>query len=138
MTKIDRYLHLGEMSAEKEMASLERRCALLGLTIRVFRTVRSDFPDMDSVYSDGSAVTDANIIVIIVGNPIGFISSHHEKLVLIDALCPRHACAFVGVCGGGEREREWEEERERQNAKLFLFLSNALPPFHLFLILRWV
>ena len=39
--------------------------------------------------------TDANIIVIVVGNPRGFISSHHEKLVLIDAGCDEHSIAFT-------------------------------------------
>jgi len=41
----------------------------------------------------------ANIIVIIAGNPRGLISSHHEKLVLVDGECADgNAVAFIGVC----------------------------------------
>lgn len=36
-------------------------------------------------------------MLIIVGNPKGLISSHHEKLLLADADCPAHTIACTGV-----------------------------------------
>ena len=47
-------------------------------------------------YSFPRGPVDADIQVVIVGNPKGVYSSHHEKLVLIDGECPDHALAFVG------------------------------------------
>lgn len=38
-----------------------------------------------------------DIVLIIVGNPKGLISSHHEKLLLADADCPAHTIACTGV-----------------------------------------
>lgn len=53
-----------------------------------------------SVSVDSTAEFDADedtdIVVIVAGNPKGLISSHHEKLVLIDAECPENCLAFTG------------------------------------------
>jgi hypothetical protein len=55
-------------------------------------------PDGSSSYANPyDNETDANIVVIIAGNPKGIYSAHHEKLVLIDAECPPHTVAFTGV-----------------------------------------
>ncbi len=55
-------------------------------------------PDGSSSYANPyDNETDANVVVIIAGNPKGIYSAHHEKLVLIDAECPPHTVAFTGV-----------------------------------------
>ena len=39
---------------------------------------------------------DCQITIIIAGNPMGIVSAHHEKLVLVDPECTRHCYAFAG------------------------------------------
>ncbi len=39
-----------------------------------------------------------DIVIIIVGNPKGLISSHHEKLLMIDAECAPNTVVCTGVC----------------------------------------
>ena len=41
MSHLNRYLYLGEVTIEAEVAKLEKRCKKLGLTIKVFHTVRN-------------------------------------------------------------------------------------------------
>jgi hypothetical protein len=55
-------------------------------------------PNPDSKYSDPyKKSNDADIIFILVGNPKGVVSCHHEKLVLIDAEYSNRCVAFTGV-----------------------------------------
>lgn len=40
---------------------------------------------------------EEHISVVVAGNPLGLTSAHHEKLLLVDPECPKHATAFIGV-----------------------------------------
>eukprot|EP01102_Stenamoeba_stenopodia_P013684 TRINITY_DN4473_c1_g1_i1.p1 TRINITY_DN4473_c1_g1~~TRINITY_DN4473_c1_g1_i1.p1 ORF type:complete len:974 (+),score=221.89 TRINITY_DN4473_c1_g1_i1:104-3025(+) len=92
---LNRLMYLGEVTIEREVSKLQNRCQKLGLVIRVFHTIKQ-MPDISSSYADPFVNSDAHIIVIIAGNPEGLVSSHHEKLVLIDAECTEHTVAFIG------------------------------------------
>jgi phosphatidylserine/phosphatidylglycerophosphate/cardiolipin synthase-like enzyme len=87
LSYINRYLYLGEVTIEAEVAKLEKRCKRIGLTIKVVHSAGS---------SGMSPIPEADIVVVIAGNPKGLISTHHEKLVLVDHECPRHTVAFTG------------------------------------------
>ena len=53
ITRIDRFLYLGEVSVEKEVGSLEKRGRMLGLKVCVFHTISSHMPNFSSPYADG-------------------------------------------------------------------------------------
>lgn len=93
LSYLTRYLYLGEIAIENEVAKLEKRCKKLDLKMKVFHSSRLD---KDSLYSDPFLEYKEDIIIIIAGNPQGLISSHHEKLVLIDPECPNNTYAFTG------------------------------------------
>mmetsp|Transcript_9273 Transcript_9273/g.28660 ORF Transcript_9273/g.28660 Transcript_9273/m.28660 type:complete len:930 (+) Transcript_9273:154-2943(+) len=94
---MNRYLYLGSVSIEHELVKLERRAHALNLKMRILRTRDAHrVPDFNSFADPYEERNDANIVVMVVSTPHGFISSHHEKLVLIDARCPNHALAFMG------------------------------------------
>lgn len=87
LSYITRYLYLGDVTIEAEVAKLERRCKKIGLSIKVVHATGS---------SHHGHPPEADIVVVIAGNPKGLISTHHEKLVLIDHECPKHTVAFTG------------------------------------------
>lgn len=97
LSHLNRFLYLGEVTVEREVGKLSRLCDKLGLTIKVFHTI-DEMPGGDSPYASpiGTADDDTNIVVVIVGNPLGPVSCHHEKLLLIDAECSQHAFAYLG------------------------------------------
>jgi len=96
LSHLNRFLYLGEITVEREVAKLERRCKKIGLNIRVFHTI-GNMPEVTTPYADPfNFPSDVHILVIIAGNPKGLISCHHEKLLLIDAECPQHTVAFTG------------------------------------------
>lgn len=120
VSHLNRLLYLGEWSIDSEVAKLQSRCQKQGLVCKVFHTITNIVrnsshsqihhyptqfffwvslqPDSSSAYANPyDNETDANVIVIIAGNPKGIYSAHHEKLVLIDAECPSHTVAFTGV-----------------------------------------
>lgn len=89
---INRFLYLGEVSIDSAASNLEKRCQMLGLSIEIFNVAKLEEND-----SEQANKSTANIIVVIVGSPVGlYLASHHEKLLLIDAECSEHAVAFVG------------------------------------------
>ena len=183
LSHLNRYLYLGDVTVENEMAKLEKRCKRSGVSVKILHTTRT-MPSADSPYfrpfgsrvpmemsteagssantqmtssstssstppstspstspssssphpsstagsssqsnhqtsssskhhhqraghhqhqphhpeypSIFAAEEDTDIVVIVAGNPQGLISSHHEKLVLIDPECPSHTVAFTG------------------------------------------
>jgi phosphatidylserine/phosphatidylglycerophosphate/cardiolipin synthase-like enzyme len=116
LSYVTRFLYLGEVTIEAEVAKLEKRCKKLGLVIRVIHTSRVSVRaicllvrgvvkfNRGGLFSQANAASyanptdsgDANIIIVIAGNPKGIISTHHEKLLLIDPECPKHTVAFTG------------------------------------------
>lgn len=93
LSYINRYLYLGEVTIESEVSKLEKRCKKLGLVLKVFHSHNAV---NNSPYANPFGNTDADIMIIIARNPKGLVSSHHEKLVLIDPECPKHTYAFTG------------------------------------------
>lgn len=93
LSYINRYLYLGEITIESEVSKLEKRCKKLGLVLKVFHSNHAVY---NSPYANPFVETDANIMIIIARNPKGLISTHHEKLVLIDPECSDHTYAFTG------------------------------------------
>ncbi|KAL0487482.1 phospholipase D [Acrasis kona] len=92
----NRFMYMGEVTLEREVEKLIQKAKLVNLKVVVFH---SDFnlPDSNSPYSDPfTKYPDAHIIFIIVGNPKGLVSCHHEKLVLIDAELPNRCISFIG------------------------------------------
>lgn len=119
LSHLNRYLYLGDVTVENEMAKLEKRCKRSGVSIKILHATRympppsspyaspyaSRIPmttgeslteDAEKVKESSDPDADPDIVVIVAGNPKGLISSHHEKLVLIDAECPAHTAAFTG------------------------------------------
>ncbi|KAN0041209.1 hypothetical protein ACTFIV_003745 [Dictyostelium citrinum] len=144
LSHVTRFLYLGEVTIEREVSKLEKRCKRLGVVCNVFHThnmpgLDSEFADINSPYlhydhsksqssknnnqnnntnnqnnnnqnnnysSSGTSEKLKNdkkkkqhipsITVVIVGNPQGILSSHHEKLLLADSECPDHCVAFTG------------------------------------------
>lgn len=93
LTYLNRFLYLGEVTIEAEVAKLVARGRALGVSVRTFHS--SPAADVVAHYADPWAADDG-IVVVIVGNPRGLLSSHHEKLLLVDAECRTHARAFLG------------------------------------------
>jgi phosphatidylserine/phosphatidylglycerophosphate/cardiolipin synthase-like enzyme len=92
----NRFMYMGEVTIEREVKKLQQKAKEIGLTCVVFHT---DFnlPNSNSKYADPFAnFPDANIVFVIVGNPKGLVSCHHEKLVLIDAEIPNRCVSFIG------------------------------------------
>lgn len=93
---------------EKDVEKLKGKAEKLGLRVQTFhermkmvcehfsRDKRNSFikPHHNP---DSHLKQTADICIIITGNPKGFISCHHEKLVLIDPECPANSFAFTGV-----------------------------------------
>ncbi|EFA81758.1 phospholipase D [Heterostelium album PN500] len=97
LSHLTRFLYLGEVTIEREVAKLERRCKKLSIPCKVFNTTTDDMSSIDQSYIDEySTNVDGGITIVIAGNPQGILSSHHEKLVLVDAECPDHCIAFTG------------------------------------------
>jgi phosphatidylserine/phosphatidylglycerophosphate/cardiolipin synthase-like enzyme len=96
LTYLNRFLYLGEVTIEAEVNKLINRGKALGVTVRMVRATSSK---MDAPYYSNPHVAsgEASIVIVIVGNPRGVLSSHHEKLLLIDAECSGdHGTAFIG------------------------------------------
>jgi len=93
MTMLNRFLYMGPV--EQQVRAFRRRASKRGLSFKVFHTTRN-MPNGSSVFADPQRWGEADIIVIIAGNPRGLVSCHHEKLVLIDPECPAHTVAFTG------------------------------------------
>lgn len=93
MTMLNRFLYMGPV--EQEVRSFRKRATKRGLSFKVFHTTHN-MPNGSSVFADPQRWGEADIIVIIAGNPRGLVSCHHEKLFLIDAECPAHTVAFTG------------------------------------------
>ncbi|EGC32863.1 hypothetical protein DICPUDRAFT_155142 [Dictyostelium purpureum] len=136
LSHLTRFLYLGEVTIEREVSKLEKRCNRLGVTCNVFHThnmpgLDSEFANIDNPslhynaknqhhkhknnnhhHKQGNQNNNNNsnnnknnskekqhtpsITVVIVGNPQGILSSHHEKLLLVDPECPDHCVAFTG------------------------------------------
>eukprot|EP01112_Ceratiomyxa_fruticulosa_P012371 TRINITY_DN3420_c0_g1_i1.p1 TRINITY_DN3420_c0_g1~~TRINITY_DN3420_c0_g1_i1.p1 ORF type:complete len:1058 (-),score=232.48 TRINITY_DN3420_c0_g1_i1:937-4110(-) len=92
LSNVTRFLYLGAVTIESEVARLERRCKKLGLVVKVLHTKEGSNTKKVLSQDDPSA----NVVVIIAGNPEGILSSHHEKLLLVDSACPAHSVAFIG------------------------------------------
>ncbi len=97
LTYVNRFLYLGEVTIEAEVAKLGARGRALGVDVVRLHTGAGGSARPGSVHADPSSAAAAPcIVVVIAGNPRGVLSSHHEKLLLVDAQCARHAAAFVG------------------------------------------
>eukprot|EP01080_Neovahlkampfia_damariscottae_P002887 gene2887-4730_t len=96
LSYLNRYLYLGEVTIEREIKKLQNEAENRGLKVIVYYT-EFDLPNPNSKYSDPyKSSNDADIIFILVGNPKGVVSCHHEKLVLIDAEYNNRCVAFTG------------------------------------------
>eukprot|EP00002_Diphylleia_rotans_P011635 TRINITY_DN2293_c0_g1_i12.p1 TRINITY_DN2293_c0_g1~~TRINITY_DN2293_c0_g1_i12.p1 ORF type:complete len:668 (+),score=109.92 TRINITY_DN2293_c0_g1_i12:987-2990(+) len=97
LSYLNRLIYLGEVTIEREVEKFELRCKSLGLIVRVFHALDSIIAK-DSPYGQGIGQDDhdANIVIVIVGNPSGIVSCYHEKIVLVDGECEKHAVCFVG------------------------------------------
>ncbi|EGG14021.1 phospholipase D [Cavenderia fasciculata] len=112
LSHLTRFLYLGEVTIEREAAKLERRCKRLGIPCRILNTTHHNLND---IYEDELHPPQyqyptpqqqqkqqqhlkpiGHITIIIAGNPEGILSSHHEKLVLIDSECPENCVALTG------------------------------------------
>ncbi len=70
LTYVNRFLYLGEVTIEAEVAKLVARGRALGVTVRRLHTSRSGGALGSSPYADPfTARGEANIVVVIVGNP---------------------------------------------------------------------
>ena len=95
MTVINRIRYMGPV--EQQVSDFCERARRMGLPSRVFRNTQR-MPGAQSIYAHPSTWDQAEpIVIIIVGNPRGLISCHHEKLLLIDSECPLHTVALTGV-----------------------------------------
>ncbi|PRP83108.1 hypothetical protein PROFUN_09787 [Planoprotostelium fungivorum] len=105
---LERFLYSGiggSTSIEQEVLKLEKRCLQLGISIKILHLMSDSMPTPDSPYSTPSDASKiSTVTIILVGSPSGiYLASHHEKLLLVDAECTRHAKAFVGgfdICRG--------------------------------------
>ena len=97
LTYVNRFLYLGEFSIEAEVRKLIQRGQSMGVAVHMVKT-SSSASASSYLYSDPHKSRGiASIVFVIVGNPSGVLSSHHEKLVLIDPECSSdHGTAFVG------------------------------------------
>lgn len=109
LSYLNRFLYLGDFTIEREVEKLQKTAKEMGLTVKVYHT---DFnlPDRESTFANypfyhshrdeqhqhQNQHDEADIVFVIVGNPKGLVSSHHEKVVLIDAEIPDRAVAFIG------------------------------------------
>ncbi len=98
LSYVNRFLYLGDVTIEAEVRKLVQRGKSLGVAVHmVHSTGAAAAPPYADPHAPASTHGPASIVVVIVGNPRGILSSHHEKLVLVDAECSgRHGCAFVG------------------------------------------
>jgi len=101
MSYLNRYLYMGEVTIEREVYKLQKKAAQMGLRVLVFHT-EFNLPDAQSPYADPFNITNSNngnnahMVFVIVGNPKGMISCHHEKMVLVDIEHSSRAVAFIG------------------------------------------
>ena len=79
LSYVNRFLYLGDIAIEAEVSKLVTRGQQLGITVVMVQAGHGD----DS-FADPHSRQPGMIVVVIVGNPRGLLSSHHEKLV------PRH------------------------------------------------
>jgi phosphatidylserine/phosphatidylglycerophosphate/cardiolipin synthase-like enzyme len=99
LSYLTKFVYLGEVTIEREAQKLKKKAARMGLKVKILHT---DFnlPNPSSPYADpyfeNWKSSNANIVLIIVGNPKGMVSCHHEKLLLIDAEKPNRCVAFTG------------------------------------------
>lgn len=94
ISTLNRYLYLGEFTIEREVEKLKKKAA--SMNIRVVSLHYSMPLTPNSEFSDPFAKHNADIVVLIVGNPKGIVSCCHEKLVLVDAELPARTVAFTG------------------------------------------
>lgn len=189
LSHLNRYLYLGEVTVESEMAKLEKRCKRSGVSVKILHATRTMPPptspysrpyasripmDMASPTVDlnpdptssergkaGSTASnnpnttmdsttgfegeeDTDIVVIVAGNPKGLVSSHHEKLVLIDAECSENCLAFTGgfdiargrydqpshlvPLPGNKKQRDALTKREMEEGKEERFSGRSIQP----------
>jgi phosphatidylserine/phosphatidylglycerophosphate/cardiolipin synthase-like enzyme len=101
LSYLNRFLYLGDVTIESEVTRLVERGKQLGVHVVM---IHSSSGVSASSFSGASAFADPHlrqlrptITIVIVGNPRGVLSSHHEKLVLVDAECAAgHGVAFIG------------------------------------------
>ncbi len=88
---MNRFLYLGDVAIESEVSKLIERGRSMGVSV-----VMTHSSSGRSVHNNSQLVS-GGIYVVVVGNPRGLLSSHHEKLVLVDGDCDGgHGTAFVG------------------------------------------
>jgi phospholipase D1/2 len=99
LSYVNRFLYLGDVTIESEVGKLVDRGRSLGVAVHMVHSssgatnARAAIPESDP----HARSVRPSIVVVIVGNPRGVLSSHHEKLLLVDADCAAgHATAFVG------------------------------------------
>lgn len=93
---ITRFLYLGDFTIEREVKKMQNKASRMGLKVKVYNS-EFNLPNPDSKYADPfKKWTDADIVFVLVGNPKGVVSCHHEKLLLIDGQFPDRAVAFTG------------------------------------------
>ena len=100
LSYVNRFLYLGDVSIEAEVKKLIQRGAALGVSVTMVHSSSSSGvtgPSARFADLQGELHQRPTIVVVVVGNPHGVLSSHHEKLVLVDAECAgAHGTAFVG------------------------------------------
>ena len=106
---LERVFPSGTVPLLREAMRLKMRAAKLGLHVEILHgTLPSETSPYAHPFADNDARTTlhsnscvaklfVDIVLIIVGNPKGLISSHHEKLLMADAECPAHTIACTGV-----------------------------------------
>ncbi|XP_049850459.1 uncharacterized protein LOC126322621 [Schistocerca gregaria] len=94
LSRLSRLGAFGKYVVEKEVTNLEMECRKWNVKLKICRPeyLDSDFSCADLFDTD----SEPSLVVVFVGNPKGLISSHHEKLVLIDPECSEHMVAFTG------------------------------------------
>mmetsp|Transcript_14128 Transcript_14128/g.21372 ORF Transcript_14128/g.21372 Transcript_14128/m.21372 type:complete len:966 (+) Transcript_14128:289-3186(+) len=96
ISMLSRYMYMGEVNIEREVSKLKKRAEKHKLKVKVFHysqnLPQSSSPSADPFNLAGSA----DLTFVIVGNPRGFVSCYHEKVVLIDAHYPKRAVCFTG------------------------------------------
>ena len=94
LSYVNRFLYLGDVTIEAEVQKLMARGRAVGVPVHMVHATAAPSPQFADPHG---AAASGRIVVVIVGSPRGLLSSHHEKLVLVDAECAAgHGAAFVG------------------------------------------
>lgn len=97
LSYLNRFLYLGDVTIEAEVRKLVLRGQSVGVRVEMVHSSSGQQHAGGGDASDPHGAPRAGITVVIVGNPRGLLSSHHEKLVLVDAECADgRGTAFVG------------------------------------------